>query len=50
MGALGVDPHACVHFFCCSWLLQSASSVKARIVKKLRDRELIKEKKIATAS
>jgi hypothetical protein len=31
MGALGVEPHACVHFFLvCGWLLQSASSVKAR--------------------
>jgi hypothetical protein len=36
------------HFLVCGWLLQSASSVKAR--RKLRDRELIKEEKIATAS
>jgi hypothetical protein len=30
MGALGVEPHARVHIFWCGWLLQSASSVKAR--------------------
>ncbi len=47
ISAFWVEPHACVHFFMVSvsgWLLQLASSVKARTVKQHRDRDELRGK------